>query len=100
MGGFEEFEPTELHKGNIATCKLEFQRTTMVRGPEQDCLLLQGGAAFAIFKHSSDDIESLISLVPNADELRSLSCDTLRPEVLREAFGCKMDNGIRRARIG
>src|SRR4051812_8813860 len=68
----------------------------MVRCPEQDCLLLQDGTAFAIFKHSSDDIASLISLVPKTDELRSLSCDTLRPEVLREAFGCKIDNGIRR----
>src|ERR1700730_6455032 len=68
MGLLQEFEPAELHERDATAGEFDFERSTMVRGAEQDALLFQQNAAFAVLQHARNDIVHLIGLVTKADE--------------------------------
>ena len=61
--GVEELQAAELDEGDVAAGQFQLQRSAMVRGAEQDRLLLQRGPAFAVLQHALDDVARLVGLV-------------------------------------
>src|ERR1700727_3675884 len=72
----------------------------MRRGAEQPSLRLQRDACLAIFENLLDDIARLCRIIRYVDEIWTLRRGAVRPKVFREAFGCKIDNGIGRGEDG
>ena len=98
--GVEELQAAELHEGNVAPCQLDFERAAVVRGPEEDRLLLQARANLAVFQHALDDVAGLVGLVAHADQPRTLGRLAVRPEVLGEALAASSITPLAAARIG
>ena len=65
-----------------------------MRGPEQDRLLLQRRAAFAVLQDAFDDIAGLAGLVADADKVRAFGRIPVGPKILGEALGRQIDDAV------
>ena len=90
----EKFEAAEFDEGNVAAGELDFQVAAVDGRPEQNRLLLQDRAAFAVLQHAFNDIAGLVGLIAHTDQLRPLGRLAFRPEVLGEALGRQIDDAI------
>ena len=86
VGGVEELQPAEFHERDVPARQFDFERTAVMRCPEQNGLLLQRRAAFAVLQDALDDKARLVGLVADGDELRLRSGAAFGPEVLGEAL--------------
>ena len=66
----------------------------MMRGAEQHGLVLQQRAGLAVLQHALDDVARLVGLVAHGDEARALGGVAIGPQVLGEALGGKVDDGV------
>src|SRR5712671_1958893 len=100
--GIEELEAAELDERNIPPRQLDFEGSTVMRGAEEDRLLLQRRSALTVLEHAIRDVASLIGFVAHADELRSRSGVSIGPEVLGEALSPQTDHAVcrREDRLG
>ena len=94
VGGLQEFEAAELHEGNIAAGQFHFEGPTVMRGPEQDRLLLQRRTALAVLQDAFDDVAGLVGLVADADQMRAFGRIPVRPKILGEALGRQIDDAV------
>ena len=101
MGRFQELEPAELHKRNIAAGQFDFERPTVMRGPEQDRLLLQRRTTFAVFQYTLDDVTGLVGLVADADQERAFGRNPVCPKrFLVKRSAARSMTPLAAARIG
>src|SRR4029077_14473642 len=100
--GVEELEAAKLDERNIPPRQLDFEGPTMMRGTEEDRLLLQRRSALAVLEHAIRDVAGLIGFVAHADELRSHGGVSIGPEVLGEALTPQSDHTVcrREDRLG
>ena len=102
VGGLEEFEPAEFHERDVAARELDLERAAVVRGAKQHGLLLERDAGLAVLQDPLGDVARLVGLVAHGDQLRALGRGALGPQVLGEALGRELDDGVggREDRLG
>ena len=94
MRGLEEFQPAELHEGDVAPGELDLQRRAVLRGAEQHCLRLQRDTGLASRQHRLDDERGLLGLVAHAHQLGPLARLALAPQRLGVALGSPGDHAV------
>jgi len=94
VGSLEEFEPTKLDEWDVPPRQFDLEQPAMMRCPEQDRLLLQRQAGFAVFEDAFDDISGLILFIANRNELRQLATGAVRPEVFCIALARLLDQSV------
>jgi hypothetical protein len=97
--GIEKFQAAELHERDIATGEFDFERSAVARRPEQDGLLLQERAGFAVLQDALDDAAGLVGLIADGDQLRLCARRPLRPELLGERSRARSMTPLAAARI-
>src|SRR5580692_11059617 len=94
MRGVEKLQPAVFDKRNIPPCQLNFQRSAVMRGAEEDRLLFKRRSALAVLQHALRNVASLVGFVTHADELWSRGGVSIGPEVLGEALSPQTDHSI------
>src|ERR1700709_1280219 len=69
VGGIEKLQSAELHERDVPARQFDFKRTAVARCPEQNGLLLEERAGFAVLEDTFDNEARLVGLVADADEL-------------------------------
>ena len=89
-------------KRDVASRQFHFELQAVVRGPEQDRLLLQGDTCFPVSQDLRNHIIGLFSLILTRDQLRRISGLAVRPQFLsvplfRQSNDliCGSENGLR-----
>ena len=96
MRGFEKLQPAELDEGNVAARQFDFERCAVMRRAEQHGLRFEADAVSRFASIFLDDVAGLGGVVGDIHQRWKVRRGAVRPEVLGETFGGKIDDGIRR----
>jgi len=94
MHGIEKLQTAVFDKGNIPPCQLDFERSAVMRGAEEDRLLFEHRSTLAVLQHALRNVASLVGFVAHVDELWSRGGVSIGPQVLGEALSPQTDDPI------
>ena len=94
VGGIEKLQSAEFYERDVPTRQLDFKRTAVAGCLEQNGLLFEERAGFAVLQDAFDDEARLVGLVADRHELRFCCGGALGPEVLGETLLGEADDAI------